>query len=127
MNIPNSKKPSTVTIHKTSFPTISIKLDGPNYRVWSQIMEMHVTGRRKKGYITRRKVAPTENDPSYDEWEAKDALVKSWLINSMTDKLMAHFEQCGKAKEVWDVVKGSYLDVSDSSPSFAFSCDSGIS
>ena len=33
----------------------------------------------------------------------------------MTDKLMAHFVQLGTTKEVWDVVKMSYLDVSDSS------------
>ena len=91
VNIPDSKKPSIVTIHKTSFPTISIKLDGANYRVWSQTMDMHIDGRRKKGYITERKAAPTENYPSYDEWETEDALVKSCLINSMTDKLMAHF------------------------------------
>ena len=33
----------------------------------------------------------------------------------MTDTLMAHFVQCGTTKEVWDVVKRSYLDVLDSS------------
>ena len=77
VNILDSKKPSTVTIHKTSFPTISIKLDGANYCVWSQIMDMHIVGRRKKGYIKGRKAAPVENNPSYDEWEAEDALVKS--------------------------------------------------
>ena len=63
-------------------------------------MDMHIAGRRKKGYITGRKAAPVENDPSYNEWESEDALVKSWFINSMTDKLMAHFVQCGMAKEV---------------------------
>ena len=49
VNIPDNKKSSIVTIHETSFPTISIKLDGANYRVWSQIMDMHtlrVEGRR---------------------------------------------------------------------------------
>jgi vacuolar-type H+-ATPase subunit I/STV1 len=78
-------------------------------------MEMHIAGRRKKGYINGRKAAPAESDPSYDDWEAEDALVKGWLINSMTDKLMTHFVQCGTAKDVWDAVKRSYLDVSDSS------------
>ena len=67
VNILDSKNPSTVTVHETSFPTISIKLDGANYRVWSQIMDIDIVGRRKKGYITRRKATPTENDPSYDE------------------------------------------------------------
>ena len=56
--IPNSKKLSTVTIHETSSP-IHIKLDGTNYRVWSKILEMHIAGRKKKGYITERKAAPT--------------------------------------------------------------------
>eukprot|EP00257_Ricinus_communis_P028438 XP_025015852.1 uncharacterized protein LOC112537423 isoform X1 [Ricinus communis] len=112
--IPNSKKLSTMTIHET-FSPIYIKLDGSNYRVWSKILEMHIVGRKKKGYITGRKVIPTEDDPGYDEWEAEDALVKSWLINSMTDNLMSHFVQCETSKEVWDAAKRSYLDISDSS------------
>ena len=107
--------PDTMTVHETAFPKNSIKLDGANYRVWSQIMEMHIASKRKKGYITARKAAPAENDPSYDEWEAEDVLVKSWLINSVIDKLMAHFVQCGTAKVVWDAIKRSHLDVSNSS------------
>ena len=53
VNILDSKKPSTMIVHEISFPTISIKLDSANYRVWSKIMEMHIASRRKKGYITR--------------------------------------------------------------------------
>ncbi|RVW69926.1 hypothetical protein CK203_061910 [Vitis vinifera] len=52
---------------------------------------MSIDGRKKKGYITGRKVASVEDDPNYNEWEVEDALVKSWLINSMTDQLMSHF------------------------------------
>ena len=48
--IPDSKKLSTVTIHETSSP-IHIKLDGTNYCVSSKIVEMHIAGRKKKGYI----------------------------------------------------------------------------
>ncbi|RVW88049.1 hypothetical protein CK203_044448 [Vitis vinifera] len=76
---------------------------------------MHIAGRKKKGYIIERKVALAQDDPNHDEWEAEDTLVKSWLINSMTNQLMSHFAQCGMAKEVWDVVKRSYLDTFDSS------------
>ncbi|MCI61107.1 hypothetical protein A2U01_0082363, partial [Trifolium medium] len=47
----SSTTPSTVTVHENSSPPVSIKLDGANYRIWSQIMEMHIAGRRKKGYI----------------------------------------------------------------------------
>lgn len=52
MIVPDSKKPFTMTVHRTTFPTMFVKLDGTNYRVWSQIMEMHNAGRRNKGYIT---------------------------------------------------------------------------
>lgn len=76
---------------------------------------MHIAGTKKKGLYYRKKVALTEDDPGYDEWEAEDALVKSWLINAISDNLMSHFVQCGTAKEVLDAVKRSYLDVSDSS------------
>ena len=104
-----------VTIHEIASPIISIKLDGANYHVCSQILEMHIASRKKKGYITWSKAAPIEYDPNYDEWEAEDALVNSWLINSMTSQLMSHFVRCGLAKEVLDAVKRSNLDVSDSS------------
>ena len=55
-----------MTVHETSSP-IHIKLDGSNYRVWSQVLEMHIAGKKKKGYIIGRKAAPKENDPRYDE------------------------------------------------------------
>ena len=100
-----------VNIHETTSPIISIKLDGFNYFVWSQILEIHIIGRKKKGYIIERKIALVEDDPNYDEWEAKNDQVKSWLINSMTNKLISHFVQFGMAKGVWDIVKRSYLDV----------------
>ncbi|XP_071902889.1 uncharacterized protein [Coffea arabica] len=111
---PNSKNLSTLTIQDAS-SSIHIKLDGINYRVWSKILQMHIAGRKKKGYINGKKAAPAVDDSSYDEWEAEDSLVKSWLINSMSDNMISHFVQCGTTKEVWDAVKRSYLDVSDSS------------
>ena len=80
-----------VTIYETTSPTISIKLDGSNYLVWFQILEIHITSRKKKCYIIGRKITLAEDDPNYDEWEAKNALVKSWPINSMTNKLISHF------------------------------------
>lgn len=68
---------------------------------------------RKKGYIIGSKVAPNNDDRTYDKWEVKDALVKSWLINSMIDKLMSQFIYCRITKEMWDAMRKSYLNVSD--------------
>ena len=48
VSIFNSEKSSMVTIHEITSLTISIKLDGANYHVWSQILEIHIAGRKKK-------------------------------------------------------------------------------
>ena len=77
--IAQSQQLSTLTIHETSSP-IHIKLDGSSYRVWSQVLEMHIAGKKKKGYITVRKAASKESDSSYDEWEAEAVMTTVFLI-----------------------------------------------
>lgn len=64
-----------MTIHDSS--SINIKLDSTNYRVGSKILEMRIISREKKDYIIGRKVTPKKNDPTYNKYEAEDALVKS--------------------------------------------------
>lgn len=91
-----SKIISTIIHDSSSF--IDVELDGTNYRTWSKILQMHITGMKKKGYITGRKFALNDDDPTYDKWKVKDVLIKSWLINSMIDKLMSHFVQYEFAK-----------------------------
>lgn len=71
VNIPDSKKPSTVIVHKTSFPMMFIKFDGAKICVWSQVMEIYFGDRKKKGYIIGTKAALVESYPSYDEWRLK--------------------------------------------------------
>lgn len=103
-----------VTVQETVAP-IHLKLDVTNYRIWSKVLEMYITGRKKKEYITKKKMAPPTSHPDYEKWKAKNALIKSWLINFMTPYLMSHFVQCETAQEVWDAVKRNYLDAFDSS------------
>lgn len=46
-----------------------------------------------------------ENESNYAEWEDKDALVKSWCINSTTEDLMSQPDvSVAQVKEVWDAV-----------------------
>lgn len=43
-------QPHTPAI-ETSAALIGIKLDGTNYALWSQIVEMYISGKEKLGYI----------------------------------------------------------------------------
>ena len=44
---------------------ISIKWEGSNYALWSQIVEMYISGKNKLGYINGDFPQPPEIDPSF--------------------------------------------------------------
>ena len=59
---------------QTDYPTaqIGIKLNGTNYAIWSQIMEMYISGKDKLGYINGDLPQPTPTD----DGEPKTPLLK---------------------------------------------------
>lgn len=63
-------------------------------------MKINIVVGKKKSYIIGSKVVLNNDDPTYDKCEDEDVLIKSWLIDPMTDKLMSCYVQCGILKEV---------------------------
>lgn len=45
------------------------KLDGSNYCSWSHSVKLYILGRGKWGYITGKKVTPTEAGAMYSAWD----------------------------------------------------------
>ena len=76
---------------EASTAPISIKLGGSNYALWSQVVEMYISGKDKLGYINGDFPQPVETDPSFRRWRTENAIVKGWLINSMDPSLIANF------------------------------------
>ncbi|WVZ11315.1 hypothetical protein V8G54_015845 [Vigna mungo] len=66
-------------------------------------------GRKRWGYISRKKDAP-ENKKSdeYEAWEDENYLVKSWLLDSMTKEIRSLFICLATAKDIWDAVQQTY-------------------
>ncbi|KDO37213.1 hypothetical protein CISIN_1g048147mg [Citrus sinensis] len=54
----------TVTSEPTALP-IGIKLDGSNYGLWSQVVEMYISGKDKLGYINGELTPPSPTDSSF--------------------------------------------------------------
>ena len=77
---------------------LNIKLDGSNYGLWSHVVEMDILGKDKLGYINGDYPQPPETDPSFRKWRTKNAMVKSWLINSMDHSLVMNFIRYPTAK-----------------------------
>ena len=105
----------------TSTPTsenmtlIGIKLDDTNYALWSQVMEIYISGKDKLGYVNGDIPQPSPTDPNFRRWRTENSLVKGWLINSMDPGLIGNFIQYSTVKEVWDAIATTYFDSSDTS------------
>ncbi|KAF2288640.1 hypothetical protein GH714_009742 [Hevea brasiliensis] len=94
---------------------INIKLNDSNYALWSQVIEMYISGKDKLGYINGDLPQPPETDPSFCKWRTENAIVKGWLINSMEPSLVGNFIRFSTAKQVWDSIATTHFDGSDSS------------
>ena len=97
---------------------IDIKLDGSNYALWSQVVEMYISGKDKFGYIDGELTQPSPTNPSFSKWRTNNAIVKGWLINSMDPALIGNFIQFPTAKQVWDSIAITYFDGGDTSQDY---------
>jgi gag-polypeptide of LTR copia-type len=93
--------------------TMTIKLDGKNFNLWSQMLKMKLSCRDKLGYINGSITRPSETDVNYRKWHMEDPLVKDYLINSMDPSLVDNFLSFSTAKEVWDSVSTTFFDGDD--------------
>jgi hypothetical protein len=92
---------------------ISVKLNGKNYFLWSQVVMMYVKGRDKLRHITGNPLPPQPEDAIYPKWDIDDTVVKGWLINSLESNLTDKFIRFPTTKEVWDALSTTFYDGSD--------------
>ncbi|RVW35157.1 Retrovirus-related Pol polyprotein from transposon TNT 1-94 [Vitis vinifera] len=108
-----SKAPTSIPATDSAIAPIGIKLDGTNYALWSQVIEMYVAGKDKLGYINGDLPQPLTTDPFFRRWRTENATVKGWLIGSMDPSLIGNFIRFPTAKQVWDAIATTYFDGSD--------------
>ena len=92
---------------------IGIKLDGSNYALWSQVVEMFISWRDKLGYINGDLPQPDPTNPLFRRWRTENTVVKGWLINTMDSSLVSTFIWYPTTKEVWDAIAVTFFDGSD--------------
>ena len=86
------------------FPIIGHKLNGNNYLQWSQFILMFIGDKDKDDYLTGEIVQPKSDYPKFRTQKIENNMVKSWLINSMTNEVSENFLLYKTAEEIWDVV-----------------------
>ncbi|KAM2230750.1 hypothetical protein ACFX1S_015128 [Malus domestica] len=89
---------------------IGMVLDEKNYDLWAPLIQIHIAGRKKLGYLRGSIKAPSEDDPKYDDWFSEDQKIKSWLLSSMKPEIMKRYIRLSTSKEIWDSLKAAYFD-----------------
>lgn len=65
---------------------ISIKLTSPeNNGIWSRSMRIALLEKRKYGFVTGACTRELYRDDLHDQWETCNAIVLSWLMNTVSE------------------------------------------
>ncbi|XLR58188.1 hypothetical protein S83_008860 [Arachis hypogaea] len=80
--------------------------DGRNYLQWSQLVRTTLKGRKKLNHLERNPPATTY--PKYEAWDDEDALIMTWLWNSMTPEISRNYMFFPTASEIWNNLSQAY-------------------
>ena len=83
-------------------------MDEKSYDLWTPLIQIHIAGRKKIGYLRGSIKAPVEDDPKYDDWFSEDQRIKSWLLSAMKLEIMKCYIHLSTFKEIWDALKTSF-------------------
>ncbi|XP_047326433.1 uncharacterized protein LOC124930116 [Impatiens glandulifera] len=63
------------------------------------------TGSRTMGENQKRKL---KNEANAEQWEIVDAMVRSWIMNSISSEIQENFQEIETTQELWTEIKGCY-------------------
>ncbi|KAK0593333.1 hypothetical protein LWI29_034858 [Acer saccharum] len=82
-----------------------VKLNDTNYLLWSRAIKKYLTAQAKEKYLTDTK--PADDAKEYQKWVQEDAMVTTWLWNSMEPSI-ATSTMWVDTKELWDSLQDRF-------------------
>ncbi|XP_013595010.1 uncharacterized protein LOC106362631 [Brassica napus] len=92
-------------LHSADQPGLVIanqKLDGLNYNNWHIAMRMSLDAKNKIGFVDGSLPRPAQDDPMFKIWSRCNSMVKSWLLNTVTQKIYDRILYYDDAVEMWN-------------------------
>ncbi|XP_075106831.1 uncharacterized protein LOC142179846 [Nicotiana tabacum] len=81
---------------------ISVKLIGPeNYTLWSSTIRVSLLGKSKAGFVDGRYPKEKFDITLHELWETCNAIVLSWIMNSVSAELLSGMVYASSAHKVW--------------------------
>ncbi|XP_038699638.1 uncharacterized protein LOC119996929 [Tripterygium wilfordii] len=87
---------------------IHLTLTGGNFHLWRNQLETALKARNKMCFVDGSLKAPEENDPSFQDWEQCDNLVKTWINNCLSVDIQISVSTSKTANELWTNLKNRY-------------------
>lgn len=98
-------------IHPLQMPLV--KLEGSeSYASWAEHAETILVSRKLEGYILGTVEKPSEEESKEGQrWRMTNALVRAWLLSSVSPKIAKQVERIKDASEIWRLLKGTFSGV----------------
>ena len=93
---------------------ISVVLKGDNYLLWAKTTKTVLRGRGLWKFIEPKE----EAEPYNDKEEQEEQFTLSLLQSSLEPSILAAYSYADTAKELWDILKGVYGNISNISRIF---------
>ncbi|CAN1157631.1 hypothetical protein LINPERPRIM_LOCUS27392 [Linum perenne] len=71
-----------------SVPIVSMKLMNDNYHLWSRSFSVALSIKNKMQFIEDTSSVPDLADPNYAAWNRCNFAVLSWILNSVSDRMI---------------------------------------
>ncbi|KAK4836176.1 hypothetical protein QYF36_019499 [Acer negundo] len=84
----------------------AVKLNDANYLLWSRAIKKYLTAQAKEKYLTDTK--PADDAKEYQRWVEEDAMVTTWLWNSMEPSIATSTMWVDTTKELWDSLRDRF-------------------
>ncbi|XP_028800665.1 uncharacterized protein LOC114755936 [Neltuma alba] len=91
-----------------------ILVGSENYNVWSWAMQIALRGKQKLGFIDGTCLKESQDPALQDQWERCNAVVLSWILNSISKELANGVVFYQNAHLVWTDLKERYDKVTGS-------------
>lgn len=87
---------------------ISLKLEGSNYDDWNAAMCIALDAKNKIGFIDGTLIRPDVFDPTFRLWSRCNSMVKSWLLNSVSQQIYCSILRLNDAADIWRDLHGRF-------------------
>ncbi|KAH0636003.1 hypothetical protein KY285_035704 [Solanum tuberosum] len=87
---------------------VLIPFDGVGFRSWKRGVLCSLSVKNKLGFINGECMKPSPQSLDYRQWERCDAMVTSWILNSLSKDIAHSVEYVFDSLELWSELQDRY-------------------